>query len=113
MEIGHRPWGYYEIIKDFDNCKMKRITVYPHRRLSLQSHNMRSEHWICLSGSGQAQINSQLIELKHNTHVFIDVKDQHRLINNGEDNLVMIEIQTGTYFGEDDIIRYEDDYGRK
>jgi mannose-1-phosphate guanylyltransferase/mannose-1-phosphate guanylyltransferase/mannose-6-phosphate isomerase len=112
MEIGHRPWGYYEVIKDAENFKSKRITVMPNKKLSLQSHNFRSEHWICLSGIGQAQVNDQFITLKPNVHVFIDVKDKHRLINNGDQQLVIIEIQTGTYFGEDDIIRYEDDFGR-
>lgn len=112
MEIGHRPWGFYEIVKNFDTCKIKRITVYPHSKLSLQSHNNRAEHWTCLSGSGQAQINGDFIKLERNVHVFINIQDKHRLINTSDENLVIIEIQTGEYFGEDDITRYEDDYGR-
>ena len=113
MEIGHRPWGYYEVIKDDEHFKTKRIVVNPNKKLSLQSHKLRSEHWICLSGSGFAQINDQMIELRPNVHVFIDCHNKHRLINNhDQQQLVIIEIQTGTYFGEDDILRYEDDYGR-
>lgn len=80
--------------------------------MSLQSHNYRVEHWICLSGSGVAQINDKLIDLEPNKTVFINFKDKHRLINNSDDIFVIIEIQTGTYFGEDDIIQYEDDYDR-
>jgi len=112
MEIGHRPWGYYEVIKEADNFKLKRINVNPNMRLSLQSHNLRTEHWICLSGQGLAQINDQFVTLKPNVTIFVDLKDKHRLINDGTQPLVIIEIQTGTYFGEDDIVRYEDDFGR-
>jgi mannose-6-phosphate isomerase-like protein (cupin superfamily) len=112
MEIGTRPWGYYEILGDFSNTKIKRITVYPHKKLSLQSHAKRSEHWICISGEGRAQINDSFIKLEQNVHVFINTYTKHRLINDGDENLVIIEIQTGAYFGEDDIVRYEDEYGR-
>jgi mannose-1-phosphate guanylyltransferase/mannose-1-phosphate guanylyltransferase/mannose-6-phosphate isomerase len=112
MEIGHRPWGFYEVIQNFDNCKIKRITVFPHKKLSLQSHQHRAEHWTCLTGTGLAQINDNFVKLDPNVHVFINLRDKHRLINNADANLVIIEIQTGTYFGEDDITRYEDDYGR-
>ena len=110
--IDYRPWGYYEVLQDMPTFKLKKITVYPNKKLSLQSHNFRSEHWICLSGSGKAQINNELIDLTIDKSVFIKVNDKHRLINDGTDNLVIIELQTGNYFGEDDIIRYEDDYGR-
>jgi len=110
--IDYRPWGFYQVLNNFDNMKSKRITVYPHKRLSLQSHTQRCEHWICLQGKGRAQINDDFIELFPNKQVFINFNDKHRLINDNEDDLVIIEIQTGTYFGEDDIIRYEDDYGR-
>lgn len=110
--IDYRPWGYYEVINDSKDMKSKKITVYPQKRLSLQSHTQRCEHWICLKGNGIAQINEDLIELYPNKQVFINFNDKHRLINNNELDLIIIEIQTGTYFGEDDIIRYQDDYGR-
>lgn len=108
----YQPWGHYEVLKDSDFFKSKKITVYPNKRLSLQSHNYRSEHWICIKGNGVAQINDNFIDLSVNTQVFINIGNKHRLINNGNEELVIIEIQTGTYFGEDDIIRYEDDYYR-
>lgn len=108
----YRPWGFYEVIQDTPTFKLKKITVYPGKKLSLQSHNKRSEHWTCLEGIGMAQINDELIKLKLDKSVFIKIGDKHRLINNGSENLVIIELQTGNYFGEDDIIRYEDDYGR-
>jgi mannose-1-phosphate guanylyltransferase/mannose-6-phosphate isomerase len=107
-----RPWGFYEVIQDTPTFKLKKITVYPGKKLSLQSHNKRFEHWTCLEGNGMAQINDDFINLSLNKSVFIKIGDKHRLINNGTENLVIIELQTGNYFGEDDIIRYEDDYGR-
>jgi mannose-6-phosphate isomerase-like protein (cupin superfamily) len=110
--IDYRPWGYYEVLQDTPTFKLKKITVNPNKKLSLQSHNFRSEHWICLSGTGKAQINDELIQLIPDKSVFIKVTDKHRLINDSNDDLVIVELQTGTYFGEDDIIRYEDDYGR-
>lgn len=110
--IDYRPWGYYEVLQDTPTFKLKKITVNPNKKLSLQSHNHRSEHWICLSGKGKAQINDDLIELISDKSVFIKVTDKHRLINDSDEDLVIIELQTGSYFGEDDIIRFEDDYGR-
>jgi len=110
--IDYRPWGFYEVILDGANCKIKKITVYPKKRLSLQSHLHRAEHWICLAGLGRAQVNDELIDLLPDRHVFVKRQDRHRMINDGDQDLVIIEIQTGDYFGEDDIIRYEDDYGR-
>jgi mannose-1-phosphate guanylyltransferase len=111
-KIDYRPWGYYEVLNDEQNFKSKRITVFPYKRLSLQSHQFRAEHWICLEGNGKAEINDIIYELIPNKQVFINFGDKHRMINDGNSNLVIIEIQTGTYFGEDDIIRYQDDYGR-
>jgi mannose-1-phosphate guanylyltransferase/mannose-1-phosphate guanylyltransferase/mannose-6-phosphate isomerase len=107
-----RPWGHYEILKDETNFKSKRIVVNPHQKLSLQSHQFRSEHWICLVGNGMAQVSDEFIDLKPDKYVFILAGEKHRLINETDFPLVIIEIQTGSYFGEDDIIRYQDDYGR-
>lgn len=112
MAVTQRPWGTYEVINDHYSFKSKRIIVKPFCRLSLQSHQHRSEHWICVSGSGFAQINQELVHLTPSKHVYIKSDDKHRLINNCDQPLVIVEIQTGTYFGEDDITRYEDDYGR-
>lgn len=107
-----RPWGCFEVITSEPQYKLKKITVKGHQKLSLQSHQFRSEHWVCLSGRGSAQINERLVPLEANSYIFIAFGDKHRLINQGDQPLVIIEAQTGTYFGEDDIVRYEDDYGR-
>jgi mannose-1-phosphate guanylyltransferase len=112
----YRPWGCYEVLAGGDTMgfKVKKIIVYPNKRLSLQSHNQRKEYWFCIEGMGQAQIDTNIIKLESitNSMVFIDVKQKHRLINNTSLNLVIIEIQLGCYLGEDDIVRYEDDYNR-
>lgn len=112
----YRPWGYYEVLAGGDilGFKVKKITVYPNKRLSLQSHSKRKEYWFCIEGSGQAQVDTNILELNSisNTMVFIDVEQKHRLINNTSSNLSIIEIQLGIYLGEDDIVRYEDDFNR-
>lgn len=110
-----RPWGTFEVIQDTPCYKLKKIVVQSGKRLSLQSHQHRSEHWICLSGHGYAQINDQMISLYPGVHVFIEKGSKHRMINDSDSDqqLEIIELQTGSYFGEDDIIRYEDDYGRQ
>ena len=108
----NRPWGFFEILNESANYKLNKIVVNPNKKLSLQSHQKRAEHWICLSGKGKAQINNNFIDLKPDINVFININDKHRLINDSNEDLIIIELQTGSYFGEDDIIRYEDDYGR-
>jgi mannose-1-phosphate guanylyltransferase/mannose-6-phosphate isomerase len=110
----YRPWGFYEVLAGGDNMgfKIKKIIVYPNMRLSLQSHNHRKEYWFCINGQGQAQIDSNIYHMNVNSMVFIDQKILHRLYNNGNTNLTIIEIQLGTYLGEDDITRYEDDFNR-
>lgn len=108
-----RPWGSYQILHESDKYKVKEIKVKPLSRLSLQSHKYRSEYWTCIEGKGEAQVNEERIKLEKNTQIFINKLDKHRLTNTSEnEELVIIEIQHGTYFGEDDIIRYEDDYNR-
>ena len=111
-KIDYRPWGYYEILSEFDGYKIKKISVYPSKRLSLQSHNYRKEQWTCIKGSGQAQIDDKFINLEINKSVYIEINQKHRLINNSKELLEIIEIQLGSYLEEDDIIRYEDDYNR-
>lgn len=110
----HRPWGYFEVLAGGDNMgfKIKKIIVFPNKRLSLQSHNFRKEYWFCIEGKGQAQIGLEIINLDLGSMVFIDINQTHRLENNSETNLEIIEIQLGTYLGEDDIIRYQDDFNR-
>jgi mannose-6-phosphate isomerase-like protein (cupin superfamily) len=110
--IDRRPWGFYEIISDKDNHKVKRITVNPGKRLSLQSHKRRSEHWIIVSGMGIVTLNNNNYELREGGSIDIMKGAAHRIANPGDSPLIFIEIQMGDYFGEDDIVRLEDDFGR-
>ena len=111
-ETTFRPWGSYRVIEATALTKIKEIRVAPGQKLSFQYHNHRSEHWIVLSGKGAAQIEDELIQLEAGSHVFIPLKARHRLINESDETLVLIEIQAGSYFGEDDIVRLDDIYGR-
>lgn len=112
-----RPWGKFEILRDTEEFKSKTITVDAGAQLSLQSHTKRAEHWIIVRGKGEVVLNDQVIPVTAGSHVFIPIGAKHRMRNtesagSGKD-LVFVEIQLGTYFGEDDITRYEDNYGRK
>jgi mannose-6-phosphate isomerase-like protein (cupin superfamily) len=108
----HLPWGFYEVLADKPDHKVKRITVYFGQRLSYQRHFRRSEHWYVLSGTAVVTQNGEDIERKPGQAVDLPVGTWHRIRNPGPDNLVFIQIQTGDYFEEDDIERAEDDYGR-
>jgi len=107
-----RPWGKYQILYEDDNCKVKKITVNPKQKLSYQLHKKRSELWTIVSGTGLATFEGQFVELEKGKSVSIPKNTKHRIQNDGDEILVFIEVQTGSYFGEDDIIRFEDDYGR-
>ena len=108
----HRPWGFYEILADKRDHKVKRITVYPGKRLSYQRHFRRSEHWYIVSGQAVVTQNGREMDLASGQAIDLPVGTWHRIRNLGKENLVFIEVQTGEYFGEDDIERLEDDYGR-
>ncbi len=108
-----RPWGTYQILKSEKNYKVKCITIEPGQKISLQYHSKRSEHWVVTSGLGIVQIGNREIEVCPGDHCFIPLGEIHRITNKGDDLLVFIEIQTGSYFGEDDIVRLEDEYARK
>jgi mannose-6-phosphate isomerase-like protein (cupin superfamily) len=108
----HRPWGYYVILSDEPDHKVKRIVVYPGKRLSYQSHRRRAEHWYVVSGKALVTLNDQPVPLEAGQAVDIGLSDKHRVENPGDVDMVFIEVQTGDYFGEDDIERYEDDFGR-
>ncbi len=110
--IVYRPWGKYEILIDADNHKVKKITVYPGAKLSLQAHRHRAEHWVVVRGAAKIINSDKEIVLKENESTFIPALAKHRLENPGKINLEIIEVQTGSYFGEDDISRYDDDYDR-
>lgn len=107
-----RPWGTFEILLDDSFCKVKKITLLPEKRLSLQSHKQRNEHWIVTEGTLLITIGNKIIEHQVDEHVYIPKETKHRIENASNSPASIIEIQTGSYFGEDDIIRYEDDYGR-
>ncbi len=108
----HRPWGTYTILEENAGYKVKQITVRPGAKLSLQYHHHRSEHWIVVSGIATITIDDKTFELKQNESTYIPKESRHRLFNNTKENLVLIEAQVGTYLGEDDIVRLQDDYKR-
>lgn len=112
MEVDHRPWGYYQVLADEADHKVKRIVVYPGKRLSLQRHRQRAEHWFGLTGQGIVTRDRDQITLRPGEAVDIPRGVRHRVENPGLRDMAFIEIQTGDYFGEDDIERFEDDFGR-
>lgn len=107
-----RPWGDFEILRDTNHFKSKVIHVRPHSQISYQSHAKREEHWIITRGKGEVVLNDQIITIKAGSHVHIPVGAKHRIRNNSDQLIEFVEVQLGTYFGEDDIVRYEDDYKR-
>lgn len=110
--IAHRPWGSYTILEDTPGYKIKKIVVHPGKRLSLQKHFHRSEHWIVVSGTATVTIGDETALVRPNESTYIRMGDIHRLENNGKIDLVLIEAQVGEYTGEDDIVRIEDDFKR-
>jgi mannose-1-phosphate guanylyltransferase/mannose-6-phosphate isomerase len=108
----HRPWGSYTVLEEGPRHKIKRISVRPNAVLSLQMHHHRSEHWIVLVGDAEVVNGSKQYTVRANESTFIPAGQKHRLANSGTEDLVIIEVQTGSYLGEDDIVRFEDVYGR-
>lgn len=108
----HRPWGHYETLALDDRFQVKRIVVKPGAALSLQSHHHRSEHWIVVSGTAKVTVDDQVHLMTENQSIYIPLGAVHRMENPGKIPMVLIEVQTGAYLGEDDIIRYEDVYAR-
>lgn len=109
----HRPWGSYTVLEDAADCKVKRLTVKPGGILSLQRHQRRSEHWTVVDGTARIRVGEREFLLERNQSTYIPMNTLHRLENPGERDLHLIETQCGDYFGEDDIERLEDVYGRK
>lgn len=107
-----RPWGSFTILEDSDTHKVKRLTVLPGKILSLQSHNRRAEHWVVVTGQAYVVNGDKELTLNYNESTYIPIGNKHRLGNKTNEILEVIEIQTGEYFGEDDIVRYDDEYGR-
>jgi len=111
-KTGFRPWGKYLSIASDEFWQVKLIDVKPGHSLSFQKHKFRSEHWVVVKGIAQVRIEDNIFTLKENESTFIPLGLKHQLSNPGEKNLSIIEVQCGTYLGEDDIVRYEDKYGR-
>lgn len=108
-----RPWGYYEILLDEKYCKVKRIVVKPLQRLSYQYHHKRQEAWTVVSGTARITIDEITKDYEPGETVLIPLKAKHRMANpEGKEDMILIEVQTGEYFGEDDIVRVDDDYDR-
>jgi mannose-1-phosphate guanylyltransferase / mannose-6-phosphate isomerase len=108
----YRPWGNYTVLEEGAEYKIKRIEVKPGAKLSLQMHKHRSEHWVVISGEATIANNGIEYKLQENQSTYIPKTHQHRLANQGEKLLQIIEVQCGDYVGEDDIIRIDDSYGR-
>ncbi len=109
---GFRPWGFYESILEDERWKVKIITVNPGAKLSLQMHHHRSEHWVVVQGTAEVEIDGEIFSLSENESTYVPLGSTHRLSNPSENLLKLIEVQSGTYLGEDDIVRLDDIYGR-
>ena len=108
----YRPWGKYDSVDNGERFQVKRITVNPGAKLSVQMHHHRAEHWIIVSGTAKITLDEKTFLLSENQSTYIPIGVVHALENPGKLPLEMIEVQSGTYLGEDDIVRFEDKYGR-
>jgi mannose-1-phosphate guanylyltransferase/mannose-6-phosphate isomerase len=108
----YRPWGSYDSVDNGPRFQVKRITVNPGATLSLQMHHHRAEHWIVVSGTAEVTRGDEVFMLSENQSTYIPIGTPHRLANPGRLPLELIEVQSGSYLGEDDIVRFEDNYGR-
>ena len=112
-KVVHRPWGFYQGVHEGPGFQVKRITVKPGGRLSLQKHFKRSEHWTVVDGKALVTVGEKTFELSANEGVYIPLEEVHRLENKSDRPMTLIEVQCGSYLGEDDIVRLDDVYGRK
>jgi mannose-1-phosphate guanylyltransferase/mannose-6-phosphate isomerase len=108
----HRPWGWYDSVDAGSRFQVKRIMVKPGASLSLQMHHHRAEHWIVVSGTAEVTVGDKVTLLSENQSTYIPLGQVHRLANPGKVPLEIIEVQSGSYLGEDDIVRFQDTYGR-
>ncbi len=113
IEHDERPWGYYDVVDEGSGFRVKRICVSPGQRISYQRHAKRSEHWYVVSGQGVVTLDDVELAVAPGDGVDIPVGGAHRAANPGRSDFVFIEVQTGSYFGEDDIERLSDDYDRE
>jgi mannose-6-phosphate isomerase len=112
LEKSDRPWGRYEVLQESQTHKVKCIWVNPGQRLSYQRHAKRAEHWFIVQGHGEVTINGEIRKVSPRSTVDFGIGVLHRIANTGSEEIIFVEVQTGTYFGEDDIERVEDDFGR-
>ena len=110
--VEERPWGHFEVLADADDCKVKRLTVAPGQRLSYQRHDRRAEHWVVVRGRARVTLDGTDHDVDLGEAIDIPRGAAHRVANPGTEVLALIEVQLGDYFGEDDITRLSDDYGR-
>ena len=112
LEKAERPWGRYEVLQEGGTYKVKSIHLSPGKRISYQRHQKRSEHWYITDGSGEVTLDGKIQQVARGSIIEVPTGSLHRISNTGNIELIFIEVQTGTYFGEDDIERVEDDFGR-
>lgn len=107
-----RPWGGFWVLQDEPHFKVKKLLVHPGHRLSLQLHHQREEHWVVVQGTPTITVGDQTWQAQGGEYIHIPTETRHRLENRGPEPVEIIEVQRGSYFGEDDIVRYDDDYNR-
>ena len=112
IERTERPWGWYETISEVPGNKIKRIGVYPGQQLSLQKHHQRAEHWVVTTGTARVTLDDRQFDLQPGEYCDIAIGQVHRLTNLTDAPVEIVEVQFGSYLGEDDIVRLQDDYGR-
>ena len=108
-----RPWGSFSSVESGSSWQVKILEINPKASLSLQMHHHRSEHWVVVNGTAKVEIDNKIELLGENKSIYVPRGSKHRLSNPGEIPLIIIEVQSGTYLGEDDIVRFDDIYGRK
>ena len=111
-KFDRRPWGTFTVLDEADGFKVKRIEVLPGKRLSYQKHAQRAEHWVVVQGTAHVTLDDKEIDVPSGQAIDIAIGSAHRVENAGEELLVFIEVQRGSYLGEDDIVRLQDDFGR-
>lgn len=111
-EVETKPWGKYEILLDEEQTKVKKISINPGHKFSYQSHEKRDEYWTIINGELNITLDGQEFIISYGDSISIPRNSKHRAHNNTDEVVEFVEVQTGLYFGEDEIVRYEDDYGR-
>ena len=112
-DIYNRPWGFYKSTILTSHAQGKVITLFPKSELSLQEHKKREEHWVIIKGKGKMILGESILDIYPGKYIYIPKGCKHQIINDGDENIILSEVQLGEYFGEDDIIRHNDKYGRK